>query len=117
MVKIKSIHARPHSEDGKRYLVDLFWPEGLPTRAAKIDEWVKELAPSYDLQRFAFDKLNWPDYQFGYRSELTRDKTKLARLRAMAREAHEHNVTLLYGHNDPHHNHATILKELIEQTV
>lgn len=54
MIRVKSIYARPHAEDGKRFLVELFWPEGIHTFLARVDRWYRELGPSYDLQRFEY---------------------------------------------------------------
>ncbi|NIR48940.1 DUF488 family protein, partial [candidate division KSB1 bacterium] len=70
MIKLKSAYTKRSKEDGRRILIDLFWPEGLKTHEAHIDEWLKELGPSYDLQRFHFNPENWDDYTSRYREEL-----------------------------------------------
>ena len=115
MIKTKSVHAPASPDDGKRYLVELFWPEGVHTRSAEVDEWRRELGPSYDLQRFEFDKSNWEQYKRMYREELHATPEKHMLLQKIAREAREGTVTLLYGNQDPQHNHAVILKELVEK--
>ncbi len=114
MLKIKSIYDKAHEQDGKRYLVERFWPEGVHTHLARIDAWLTELGPSYDLQRFEFDKSNWQAYSEKYRQELLQSADKKALLQRLAQEAKAGAVTLLYGNNDATHNHAAIVKEIIE---
>ncbi len=117
MINVKSVFAKPAATDGKRYLVESFWPEGLHTRDARVDEWRRDIGPSYDLQRFEFDKGNWEAYKSRYRAELHDDKEKHRQLIGMARAARDTTITLLYGNGDPEHNHALILKELVEKGV
>lgn len=114
MIKVKSIYAKAASEDGRRYLVDLFWPESLKTREAKLTEWLPMLGPSYDLQRFNFNTANWETYKDMYVKELVSDTAKKQKLRELAEKSKKETVTLLYGNKDPQHNHAVIVKELIE---
>lgn len=117
MIKVKCIFSRASPEDGKRYLVDLFWPEGLFTRTAQVHHWYRQLGPSYDLQRFEFDVSNWEDYQQKYSDEILRNPDKKQILEEIAAEAKESTVTLLYGNKDDTHNHALILKEMIEEAL
>ena len=114
MIKIKNIYAKVTSGDGRRILVDLFWPEGLKTREAEVDEWMQELGPTYDLQRFHLSHETWDDYKSKYEDELLSAEDKKSKLRQLADEASNSTITLLYGNNNPEHNHATILKALIE---
>ncbi len=48
MFKIKRSHQDPDS-DGFRILVDKIWPSGLSKTNAKLDLWMKEIAPSKKL--------------------------------------------------------------------
>ena len=114
MIKIKSVYAKAHPDDGQRILVDLFWPEGLRTREAAVHEWVSGLGPSYDLQRFNFDVSNWQAYKKKYQDEVLSTKEKKKLLEEIAEKAQKETVTLLYGNKDSEHNHAVILKGLIE---
>lgn len=115
MVKIKSVYATPLETDGRRILVDRFWPEGVKTRAAKVDEWFKELGPSYDLQRFNFDITNWDYYKSLYQKEIHEDSVKKNLFDSLAEKAGKETLTLIYGNRDPLHNHAAILKEMLEK--
>ena len=51
MIKIKRIYDPVSEDDGKRILVDRLWPRGLKKDDAKIDEWLKEIAPSDGLRK------------------------------------------------------------------
>lgn len=114
MIKCKSIYSKVHKEDGLRILVDLFWPEGLRTLEAHVDDWLQELGPSYDLQRFHFQPSNWETYKSRYINEIMSSENKKKLLEEIARNSQNGDVTLLYGNKDPLHNHAVILKEIIE---
>lgn len=117
MIKVKSIYEKAASTDGKRYLVDLFWPEGLHTRAAKVDEWLRQIGPDYDLQRFEFDKQNWETYREKYEKHVWDAAEKKVLLERLADESKKNPVTLLYGNRDAQHNHALVLKQLIEERL
>ena len=51
MFRIKRVYAPPAPEDGLRVLVDGLWPRGLSKKAAAIDVWLKDIAPSAQLRR------------------------------------------------------------------
>lgn len=113
MIKAKSVYAKPLQEDGRRILVDLFWPEGVKTREAKLDDWMVRLGPTYDLQRFNFDVGTWDKYKKMYEEEVMQTPEKRQLLESLAKVAKEQTVTLVYGNRDHQHNHANILLELI----
>jgi uncharacterized protein YeaO (DUF488 family) len=46
MIRIKRVYEEPAKEDGYRILVDRLWPRGLTKQRAKVDLWMKEIAPS-----------------------------------------------------------------------
>ena len=45
-VMLKRVYEPPASADGMRILVDRLWPRGLSKDKAKVDHWLKEVAPS-----------------------------------------------------------------------
>jgi len=116
MLKIKSVYAKASNEDGRRILVDLFWPEGLKTQEAGVDEWLNELGPSYDLQRFHYDTSNWETYKSMYEKEVLDTAEKKTLLENISKQSKNSVVTLLYGSRDVQHNHASILRGLIENS-
>jgi uncharacterized protein YeaO (DUF488 family) len=48
-LKVKRVYDKPDKIDGLRILVDRLWPRGLTKEKAKIDLWLKEIAPSNEL--------------------------------------------------------------------
>ena len=50
-VMLKRVYEPPSSADGKRILVDRLWPRGLSKDKAKIDHWLKEVAPTTALRQ------------------------------------------------------------------
>ena len=70
MVRIKRVYEPATKEDGYRVLVDRLWPRGMKKDAAKIDLWMKDVAPSDRLRKsFHHDAMKWSDFQKKYRSE------------------------------------------------
>lgn len=51
-VHVKRIYEDSAKSDGKRVLVDGVWPRGVSKEDAKLDEWLKEIAPSKDLRQW-----------------------------------------------------------------
>jgi len=51
MFKIKSVYEPPEASDGRRVLVDRFWPRGISRERARIDEQLKETASSTELRK------------------------------------------------------------------
>ena len=111
MVGIKRIYEPPVPEDGKRILVDRLWPRGLSKDEARLDEWLKEVAPSDELRRwFGHDPAKWEEFRRRYRQELKTQGEILERLRNEARKG---TVTLLFAAKDEERNNAVVLKEML----
>jgi uncharacterized protein YeaO (DUF488 family) len=53
MIRVKMVYEKPAKEDGFRILVDRLWPRGMKKEAAKVDLWLKDVAPS-DILRKSF---------------------------------------------------------------
>ena len=110
-VKIKRVYEPPDERDGKRILVDRLWPRGLSKQSAKIDLWLKDVAPSTELRTwFGHDPEKWADFQRRYRAELHEDHEALAILKS---EVAQGPVTLLYGAKDEEHNQAVVLQNIL----
>jgi uncharacterized protein YeaO (DUF488 family) len=68
MLKIKRIYDPASPDDGKRILVDRLWPRGLKKEDARIDEWLKDIAPSDELRKwFAHDPKKWNEFKERYK--------------------------------------------------
>ena len=110
-VRTRRVYEPPGEDDGKRYLVDRLWPRGVSKTAARVDEWLKDLAPSVELRKWYGHEVDkYPEFRRHYREELRSRSEILARLRE---EAGHRTVTLLFGVKDAEHCNATVLKELL----
>ena len=111
-VALKRAYEAASDSDGTRVLVDRLWPRGVPKARARIDVWLKDVAPSTQLRKwFGHDPDKWTEFQRRYRAEL-KGSEALAELRKLAREGH---VTLVYGAKDEEHNDAVVLAKLLRR--
>ena len=114
VIRIKRVYDLPAREDGFRLLVDRLWPRGMTKEKAKIDLWLKEVAPSDDLRRwFAHDPKRWLEFKSKYEAELKNKKELLAKIKKMEKE--KGTVTLLYSAKDKEHNNAVALSTVLEK--
>jgi uncharacterized protein YeaO (DUF488 family) len=110
-IKLKRAYDSPASTDGKRILIDRLWPRGLTKKAAAIDQWVKEVAPSSALRKwFGHDPARWHEFRRRYASEVREHAAELRDLRAQAREG---PITLVYSASDESHNDAVVLRNIL----
>ncbi len=108
---LKRIYDQAEASDGKRYLVDRLWPRGISKTEAKLDGWLKELAPSDELRKwFGHDPNRWGEFKRRYRLAL-KSKAKRTLLRKLALEQQTGTITLLYAAKDKEHNNAVVLQE------
>jgi uncharacterized protein YeaO (DUF488 family) len=113
MIKRKRVYEKSEAQDGWRVLVDRLWPRGMTKEAAKIDVWMKEVAPSDALRKsFCHDVKKWPSFQTKYETELKKKKDLLAELKKMEKE--HGTLTLLFGAKDEEHNQAVVLAEVLK---
>lgn len=111
MIKIKRVYDEPDVIDGFRMLVDRFWPRGLSKERAKVDLWLKDIAPSEALRKwFAHDPEKWSEFKRRYFEELRNKKE----LDLIIKKAKGGVVTLLYGTKEERYNNAAALKEYLE---
>lgn len=112
MVKTKRIYDPAAPEDGKRILIDRLWPRGITKEEAKIDEWMRDIAPSTELRKwFSHDPAKWEEFRKRYKRELE-NKTEL--LKKIKTEADKGIVTLLFAARDTEHVNAAVLKEVLD---
>ena len=111
MIKIKRIYDTPKPDDGFRILVDRLWPRGLTKEKAKIDLWLKEIAPSDELRKwYSHDPKKWGEFRKKYFKELDVRK-ELAN--QIVQKTKEGDVTLLYSSKEEKINNAVALREYI----
>ena len=117
MVRIKRAYDAPARADGYRVLVDRLWPRGVSKDAARLDAWVRELAPSPGLRRwFGHDPARFAEFTRRYTQELRAGPAQAA-LADLTRRAARGAVTLVYGARDEQHNGAAVLRDLVEDAL
>lgn len=111
-MKIKRAYAPVEDTDGYRILVDRLWPRGISKDKAKIDLWLKSVAPSNNLRKwFGHDPERFSEFSKRYQGELE-ESGALDELRATIKE--HPNATLLFAAHDEEHNNAVVLQHLLE---
>ena len=111
MIQIKRIYDEPDKRDGFRVLVDRLWPRGLSKDKAKVDLWLKDMAPSDELRKwFSHDPAKWPEFRKRYKEELKGRKELVEQLCEKAKKG---QVTLLFAAKDTEHNNAVVLREIL----
>jgi uncharacterized protein YeaO (DUF488 family) len=111
-IRVKRVYDPPSREDGHRILVDRIWPRGLSKDQAKVDLWLKDIAPSAALRRwFSHDPDKWHEFERRYFRELAGLADHVDRLKDLAKSS---RVTLLYAAKNTQYNNAVALKSFLE---
>jgi len=112
-VRIKRAYEPAVESDGYRELIDRLWPRGVSREQAKLDEWLKELAPSQELRQwFGHDPARFDEFRRRYGEEL-REHARL--LTALRRRARLGTLTLVYSARDTKHNDAVVLAQVLRR--
>jgi uncharacterized protein YeaO (DUF488 family) len=109
-IGIKRVYESPGENDGTRILVDRLWPRGISKEAARVDLWLRDIAPSDALRKqFHGHPETWGEFREAYAIELAdpRALDAVGQLRALAANG---PVTLLYAARDEAHNNAEALR-------
>lgn len=114
-IRIKRVYDSPSGTDGRRILVDRLWPRGLSKEAAKVDCWMKEIAPSSMLRKwYQHDPDKWPEFSRRYAVELGSMPDQVAELVDAIKSG---VVTLLYSSRETRLNNAVALKQYLCEKV
>ncbi len=114
MIKLKRIYEKFEEDDGFRILVERLWPRGIKKEDARIDLWLKEIAPSNELRKwFSHDSNKWDEFKNRYFQELNNKKDVVNKLLEIIKN--NKNVTFLYSTKENNFNNAVALKEYIEK--
>jgi len=117
VIRVKRAYDPPAPEDGARYLVDRLWPRGLTKEKARLDGWLKDLAPSEALRReFHRGHDRWSEFRRLYRLELGASE-KQALLARLTEESRQGTVSLIFAARDQERNNALVLKEFLEERL
>jgi len=113
-VAIKRAYEKPSRSDGQRILVDRLWPRGIKKDKARIDHWLKNLAPSDTLRKWFHSSENWTLFKKRYFKELSTPEAD-ADLQTLYNIINDHaQITLVYASKNSERNNAVALKELLE---
>ena len=108
-VKLKRVYLKPEKSDGCRVLVDRLWPRGLTKSKAKVDHWLRDIAPSNELRKwYGHDPKRWPEFKRRYRAELKGEKDAVKDLRVLLRQ--HRSLTFLFSSKEEKLNNAAALK-------
>lgn len=110
-VMLKRAYDPPAAGDGQRILVDRLWPRGVSKGEARLDDWIKNIAPSTELRTwFGHDPERWSEFRRRYRAELKQHGLLVNELLG---RAGKEPITLVYAARDKVHNHAVVLRNVI----
>jgi uncharacterized protein YeaO (DUF488 family) len=114
-IKTKRIYEPYATSDGYRVLTDRLWPRGIKKEGAHINVWMKDVGPSTELRKwFNHEPEKWTQFVKRYQSEL---KKSLAFKELISLTNSHKTITLLYGTKDEQHNHALVLKNLLNKSI
>jgi uncharacterized protein YeaO (DUF488 family) len=116
-IRVRRVYEEPSAEDGARVLVDRVWPRGLRRDAARLDEWVKDVAPSTELRTwYGHDPAKFDEFKRRYTAELDEPGARegLTRLRALAADR---SLTLLTATKDVDLSQAVVLAGLLRDML
>ena len=113
-VKVKRVYDTADPRDGFRILVDRVWPRGVSKAAARVDLWLKSVAPSTELRKwFDHDARKWGGFKKRYFAELDQGPPGLAELLERVAAG---PVTLIFSARDASHNQAVALQEYLKKS-
>lgn len=115
-IKIKRIYEPATISDGYRILIDRLWPRGLSKEKAKINLWLKEIAPSNELRKwFNHEPAKWKEFQKRYKDELLHDKEAKIVMEEFKKLINKKRmITLLFSASDEEHNNAVAFQQILK---
>lgn len=117
-IKIKRAYEETSPKDGKRILVDRYWPRGVKKEEAKLDGWAKEVCPSTGLRKwFDHREDRFSEFAEKYREELNTSEEATAWRKEIIKSLNDSPVTLIYAAKNERINHAIVLKEWTEEAL
>lgn len=112
-IRVKRVYDAAEPSDGVRVLIDRLWPRGVGKDSARLDAWMKALAPSAALRRWLHvdPATRWDEFARRYRVELAAQRAALEELRRLARGKH---LTLVTAVADVEHSHVPVLRRALD---
>lgn len=114
-IVLKRIYDENPQLGGHRILIDRVWPRGISKEDANLDDWMKEITPSPHLRKwFNHEQEKFEEFKKAYKEELNQDDKKQKKLQELKDMSANERLVLLYGAKDERHNHAIVLKEVLD---
>jgi HSP20 family protein len=111
MLQLKRVYKPAEPGDGQRLLVERFWPLRLDHQTARIDNWLREIAPSCELECWYRENTDkWDEFWRRYSAELAQ---KPDLWQPILEDARRETVTLLYGAGKTSRGSAVALLEFL----
>ncbi len=108
-IQAKRIYEFPSPDDGYRIFVDRLWPRGIQKDDAKINLWLKEIAPSNSLRKwFSHDPEKWEEFKQRHCKELDQQENLIDEL---IQHTITGKVTLLFSAKKESQNNTVALWE------
>lgn len=112
MIKFKRIYEDYSKNDGFRILIDRLWPRGISKDRAKVDLWIKDIAPSNDLRKWYSDNSEkTKEFQKRYLVELKGNTDSLKEIKKIIEK--QKIITFLYSSKNTNPVHGIVLKNAL----
>jgi len=112
---LRRIYDEPTRNDGHRVLVDRIWPRGISKKDARIDAWLKEIAPSSDLRKwFGHSPEKWEAFKTRYFRELD---SRPEAVQGLLDQVRRGRVTLVYAAKEQRFNNAVALRQYLNAAL
>lgn len=109
-LQLKRAYEPAEKSDGYRVLVDRLWPRGVSKEKAKIDLWLKNIAPSSELRRW----FNHSDERIGgFVSRYYKELSVNSEVEKMEQIMKEHPVVTIVYAASSEVNNATVLYQYL----
>ena len=115
-IELKRAYEKPSAKDGARVLVDRLWPRGIKKSDARIQAWLRDLAPSTELRQWFHEKNSpefFPEFRKHYLQELNQPAASSALQELYGLVGKNRTVTLIYASKNDRQNNATVLRDLL----
>lgn len=113
-LRVKRVYEAKDEADGMRILVDRLWPRGITKADAKLDAWIRAVAPSTELRKaFHGGNLSFDDFKARLIAGLEANDQAKAFKAEIRGILEKRNVTLLFSAKDTEHNNAVVLRDWI----
>jgi uncharacterized protein YeaO (DUF488 family) len=122
-IRVRRVYDAP--DGGYRVLVDRIWPRGVPKADLHLDEWCKAVAPSAGArEEFGHRPERFAEFTDRYEAELGAPgdpeepdgggRPAVEALLARWQDSRKKDLVLLYAARDEEHNHALVLRDVLE---